>query len=585
MYRLSLLTLAALGSAAHATPCDRLAFDAAHLYFTDGTDLFVAPRSGGPSELLVEKAVPLAGACLIADGSRLLYVSGAEVRAVGPAGGTPTVVATAGAPIVDMSFDDGELIVATEREIKVVSGHPRVLARSATGVEAFTTNATGVYWVDSDGSIKSIAKSGGAPITVASGLDGNTDIAVDSDSVYYVAHDALWRARGGHTMRVAKDIGIVTSIDVDARYVYVVADSGLAAVGRTGGRRRLTSDYVDGAVVDGNALVWTSGSTIYHLDRGKPAAIASALARKSSPVTSQLIQPKWLARNQVMPDAIAMSPDGATMFVVNAGDLSNEGPRIDWTLTALPTSGGKGTVIYRDVASELAADATHVYFVRDSAIYELPHAGGTPRLIARAASADDMILGLAVDDGYVYWTEHVAGTVRRVPKHGGVATTLASHLTGPVRIAVDGKHVYWCETPIMRDGDEVTPQQILSRTDKQGGATQVVVRSGSVRELALAGDRIVWLADHGRVMVTNKDGSLPRTLAVLSGAPQSLAVNADGAYVTDSVDGTLRRIGNDGSVTLLHRGRRTWGVIAVGKLVAWSDLGTVAGSGSVALLP
>ena len=86
-------------------------------------------------------------------------------------------------------------------------------------------------------------------------------------------------------------------------------------------------------------------------------------------------------------------------------------------------------------------------------------------------------------------------------------------------------------------------------------------------------------------MTARKDGTAARALATLTGAPQSLAVATDGIYVTDSVDGTLRRITAAGAVAILYQGQRTWGVAAVGRTVVWTDMGNVVGGGSVARVP
>lgn len=76
-------------------------------------------------------------------------------------------------------------------------------------------------------------------------------------------------------------------------------------------------------------------------------------------------------------------------------------------------------------------------------IYRVPKSGGTPRLLHATAS----VVGLAVDSGYVYWTEGAGdgSVIRRVPKKGGNAETFfASPLApGGGSIVTDADYVYW----------------------------------------------------------------------------------------------------------------------------------------------
>ena len=145
------VVIGALSSVAAASPCENIAVDRDHVYFVDGTDVFAAPRAGGPSVLLVEDAVPYDGGCLIADGTRLLYAWGPELRAVSPNGGAATTVATLGSTIADVTREGTDLVVATDTELHVVpaTGKRRLLARSKDGIDAIAADATTVYWADS----------------------------------------------------------------------------------------------------------------------------------------------------------------------------------------------------------------------------------------------------------------------------------------------------------------------------------------------------------------------------------------------------------------------------------------------------
>jgi hypothetical protein len=76
----------------------------------------------------------------------------------------------------------------------------------------------------------------------------------------------------------------------------------------------------------------------------------------------------------------------------------------------------------------------------------MPKAGGNPMTIVDASASgltNVVVVALAVDSGFVYWTDHTGGTIRKAPRSGGDATILVTAQGGPSSIAVDSDAVYW----------------------------------------------------------------------------------------------------------------------------------------------
>jgi hypothetical protein len=77
----------------------------------------------------------------------------------------------------------------------------------------------------------------------------------------------------------------------------------------------------------------------------------------------------------------------------------------------------------------------------------VPKTGGTPKVLA--SSIGMARLAIDASSAYVSAAPAVAGTndgsILRVPLGGGTTTTLASGLTTPEGIAVDGSSVYFVE--------------------------------------------------------------------------------------------------------------------------------------------
>jgi len=117
------------------------------------------------------------------------------------------------------------------------------------------------------------------------------------------------------------------------------------------------------------------------------------------------------------------------------------------TVKKVSIHGGKVTLLADglDKPFSLAVDRTHVYFSEAGAgtIKKVPtHGGG--RVITLAQGLHDP-RDLAIDGTWLYFAERGGGMIKKVPITGGEVVTLARGFIGPMKIAVDADFVYFCE--------------------------------------------------------------------------------------------------------------------------------------------
>jgi hypothetical protein len=92
--------------------------------------------------------------------------------------------------------------------------------------------------------------------------------------------------------------------------------------------------------------------------------------------------------------------------------------------------------------SEIAVDATNVYWIDTSAIMKVGVAGGAqPIALAQPQSPAN----LALDASYVYWVD-MSTTLMRARIDGGPPELVYYSSANPIRtVAVDGSGVYWAD--------------------------------------------------------------------------------------------------------------------------------------------
>jgi hypothetical protein len=263
--------------------------------------------------------------------------------------------------------------------------HPRHLAQDATRI----------YWTtgeDGSGTVASVAKTGGVPTVLASGLRNPAGIAVHGDAVYWVERGPSFSGgeKSGAVKKVAKTGGAVSEL----------------ASGQPD---------LDSIVVDADGIYFGGDGGLYKLEGGVVATLyvptAPALHTASVPV---------------------LVADGATLYFTT---LLGKGP-----IVRLPKAGGASKVLAdAQATSALALDATHLYWGTDEGVFRVAKAGGVAQKLSAGAPS---ITAIAVDGEDVFFTDFQSDGVYRVGIASGTKTRLAVW-SKPVGLLTDAAGLYW----------------------------------------------------------------------------------------------------------------------------------------------
>jgi hypothetical protein len=282
------------------------------------------------------------------------------------------------------------------------------LATNQANPRAIAVDASNVYWANQgsnggDGSIVSVAKSGGTPVTLASGLSAPTALSVQSGWVY-------WTDQGdGMVMRA--QIGMPNS----------------------GQSIAFGQSSPTGIGTDGTSVYWTNGGT------GSDGTLLKEPLDGGTAVTlvANLLGPGQLAIDTT--NAYFTLDTGGLVYTSLAGadsihDLAYDGtgaipaqvavldPQVFWTdLTtnavyqSSTDGGGAQSIAGGNQPEGIATDGVNVYFAnRGGNSVDKVHVGGGGS--STVASNQGYAWGVAVDATSVYWTAELDGTVNSAPK-------------------------------------------------------------------------------------------------------------------------------------------------------------------------
>jgi hypothetical protein len=268
---------------------------------------------------------------------------------------------------------------------------------------------------------------------------GASGVALDETTVYWTTYEVGDDAATGAILSVPKCGGVPRTLaehqsvplllTLDSTHVYWPnsGDGTVARVAKSGGTpETLATNQLEPLYVatDGVDVYWTTFGQNPELE---PSA---SLAR----VSVSGGEPQTLSSKQLALGAIAL--DGHDVFFGAFTSLDvvsrNGGAIRPLAAVGLP------------IAIVIADESIYCLGTYSPDLLRVPRDGGVVTTLASIPFGDGPASGLLVDETSVYWCESVSGQVLRVPKDGGVVTTLASgqkEYTGA--LVGDGRHLYW----------------------------------------------------------------------------------------------------------------------------------------------
>jgi hypothetical protein len=240
-------------------------------------------------------------------------------------------------------------------KISKAGGAAAPIVTGQNNIRRMVLDGDRIYF-NTDDEVKSVLKTGGSPITLASITDiAYYGLAVDKTNVYYVST----LAKKNQLMKVSKDGGTASSLASD---LYIPSD--------------ITAD----------------GANAYWIDYADDSV-------KKVPINGGAVETVGECSR---PNAVAVDAD--SVYCAGAGGVVRFRKSNGELLTRIESP---------DEFTRIAFDERNLYIIGVKGIYRVSKDGGHPTLLVEQRLDST---NLAVDATNLYWTNYFAGTVMRLRK-------------------------------------------------------------------------------------------------------------------------------------------------------------------------
>ena len=264
--------------------------------------------------------------------------------------------------------------------VVLATGQPASQCLAVDGVNVYWTNEGAGGSVPPTGTVMKVAIGGGAPVTLASGLDWPLGVASDGASVYWIegiTSSALLKkvpvGGGSPTVVASVAAGGSSSVAVDAQRIYWVDSAGIKSVPLAGGAPTLlapdaSANYL---AIDATSVYWLDSPSGQCLVKKVP------LAGGTAPVTLASVNQSCITSH--------IQVGAGSVYWMTGAVQGNA------TLLGVPVGGGSTLSLesYMTVWIPLiGVDTAHVYWWEAGGLEMAPPAGGIPTTLL-AQSTDD----------------------------------------------------------------------------------------------------------------------------------------------------------------------------------------------------
>jgi hypothetical protein len=279
------------------------------------------------------------------------------------------------------------------------------------------------------------------PLTLADGLDGPWDLAIDDQNVYFVEDDAGTVKQvskgGGQVTTLASDCVEPMAVAADSTHVYWIerndgSNGRLRRVLKGGG---VAQDVATGLHNAQNHLVVTGGFAFF----GDGKAGGGGLIRKAAVDGSGVVL--LVEGNGLLNLNTAIDVEAGQVYFRNDYDK----------ILRVSVDGGAVTELGSGEPSAIDVFGTYLYFSEYSngTVNRMPLAGGA---VTQLVSGKDSVSNVVSDGERVYWTEFTnPGQVGSVLIGGGGEKTYSTQCNS-IGLAVDNQYVYFTVSVFINQG-------------------------------------------------------------------------------------------------------------------------------------